>query len=121
MPYPGFPTDAQPVVMAMAAVGQGTSVFVENIFQNRYRQAEELGRMGAKIKVEGRVAVVEGVEHLTGAQVQAGDLRGGAALAVAGLAAWGTTQITGERHIHRGYQDLAGSLRALGANIQEVP
>lgn len=121
MPYPGFPTDAQPVVMAMAAVGQGTSVFVENIFQNRFRQAEELGRMGAKIKVEGRVAVVEGVDHLTGAQVQAGDLRGGAALAVAGLAAWGTTQITGERHIHRGYQDLAGSLRALGANIQEVP
>ena len=87
MPYPGFPTDAQPVVMAMAALGRGTSIFVENIFESRYKHAEELQRMGARIKVEGRVAIVEGVERLTGARVQACDLRGGAALAVAGLAA----------------------------------
>ncbi len=89
MPYPGFPTDAQPVVMAMAAVGDGTSVFVENIFENRYRHAEGLSRMGARVKVEGKVAVVEGVPELTGATVEAMDLRGGAALIVAGLCAQG--------------------------------
>ncbi len=87
MPYPGFPTDAQPVVMSMAAVGSGTSVFVENIFENRYRHAEGLQRLGAKIKVEGKVAIVEGVDRLAGAPVEAWDLRGGAALVVAGLAA----------------------------------
>ena len=121
MPYPGFPTDAQPVVMAMAALGRGTSIFVENIFESRYKHAEELQRMGARIKVEGRVAIVEGVERLTGARVQACDLRGGAALAVAGLAARGRTQLTGECHIRRGYQDLPGDLAALGARIREVP
>lgn len=121
MPYPGFPTDAQPVVMAMAALGRGTSIFVENIFESRYKHAEELQRMGARIKVEGRVAIVEGVERLTGAKVQACDLRGGAALAVAGLAARGRTQLTGECHIRRGYQDLPGDLAALGARIREVP
>ena len=84
MPYPGFPTDAQPVVMSMAAVGEGTSVFVENIFENRYRHTEGLTRMGARIKVEGKVAVVEGVPELSGAAVEAADLRGGAALIVAG-------------------------------------
>ncbi len=84
MPYPGFPTDAQPVVMSMAAVGSGTSVFVENIFENRYRHAEGLQRLGAKIKVEGKVAIVEGVDRLAGAPVEAWDLRGGAALGGAG-------------------------------------
>ncbi|RKJ42206.1 UDP-N-acetylglucosamine 1-carboxyvinyltransferase [Acutalibacter sp. 1XD8-33] len=119
MPYPGFPTDAQPVVMSMAAVGRGTSVFVENIFESRYRHAEGLQRMGANIKVEGKVAVVEGVEGLTGAAVQAADLRGGAALVVAGLRAQGRTRVEGAEFIRRGYENLAGSLRDLGARVRE--
>lgn len=120
MPYPGFPTDAQPMVMTMAAVGQGTSVFVENIFENRYKHAPELGRMGADIRLEGKVAVVEGVEALHGAKVQGTDLRGGAALIVAGLAARGRTEITGEHHIRRGYENITGHLMDLGARIKEV-
>lgn len=120
MPYPGFPTDAQPMVMSMAAVGRGTSVFVENIFENRFKHAFELQRLGANIKVEGKVAVVEGVEKLTGAPVQAEDLRGGAALVVAGLAAEGRTEISGEEYIHRGYEDIAGNLQSLGARIREI-
>ena len=120
MPYPGFPTDAQPVVMSMAAVGLGTSIFVENIFESRYKHAEGLQRLGAKIKVEGKVAIVEGVEQLRGAPVIACDLRGGAALVVAGLAAQGRTLVEGEEHIRRGYEDLAGSLADLGARIREV-
>ncbi len=119
MPYPGFPTDAQPVVMSMAAVGRGTSMFVENIFENRYRHAEGLGRMGAKIKVEGKVAVVEGVERLTGAVVESADLRGGAALVVAGLSAQGRTQVSGTQFIRRGYEDLAKHLADLGARVRE--
>lgn len=120
MPYPGFPTDAQPMVMSMAAVGRGASVFVENIFENRYKHSSELERLGARIKVEGKVAVVEGVERLTGAPVQAMDLRGGAALIVAGLAAHGRTEIAGTEYIHRGYEDIAGHLADLGARIREI-
>ena len=120
MPYPGFPTDAQPVVMSMAAVGSGTSVFVENIFENRYRHAEGLQRLGAKIKVEGKVAIVEGVDRLAGAPVEAWDLRGGAALVVAGLAARGRTEIEGVEYIRRGYEDIAGNLALLGARIREA-
>ncbi|WP_322183511.1 UDP-N-acetylglucosamine 1-carboxyvinyltransferase [Neglectibacter caecimuris] len=120
MPYPGFPTDAQPVVMSMAAVGKGTSIFVENIFENRYKHSSELQRLGANIKVEGKVAVVEGVERLTGAPVQAADLRGGAALVVAGLAAVGRTEVSGTEYIRRGYEDIAGKLADLGARIREV-
>ena len=82
MPYPGFPTDAQAPIMAMTCMADGTSVFVENIFESRYKHVGELVRLGARIKVEGRVAVVEGVKHLSGAEVQAADLRGGAALVV---------------------------------------
>ncbi len=119
MPYPGFPTDAQPVVMSMAAVGEGTSIFVENIFENRYKHAAELARMGASIKLEGKVAVVEGVEALHGAPVTAWDLRGGAALVVAGLAAQGRTEITGTWHIRRGYENITGRLADLGARIRE--
>ena len=121
MPYPGFPTDAQPVIMRMAAVGRGTSVFVENIFENRYKHAGELQRMGAKIKVEGKVAVVEGVEALSGAPVTAYDLRGGAALVVAGLAASGKTTVSDAGFIARGYEDIAGDLASLGARIRELP
>lgn len=119
MPYPGFPTDAQPVVMSMAAVGKGTSVFVENIFENRYKHAFELQRLGADIRVEGKVAIVEGVERLTGAPVQAADLRGGAALVVAGLAAQGRTEVGGTEFIRRGYEDIVRDLKQLGANIRE--
>lgn len=120
MPYPGFPTDAQPVVMSMAAVGRGTSIFVENIFENRYKHAAELSRLGAKIKVEGKVAVVEGVEKLSGAPVHSADLRGGAALVVAGLAAHGKTEISGAEYIKRGYENITRDLADLGARIREV-
>ena len=118
-PYPGFPTDCQAILMAALLRAQGTTVFVENIFQSRYRHVPELARMGADIRTEGRVAVVCGTERLHGTEVVATDLRGGAALAVAGLAAEGVTTVQGIGHIQRGYADLAGDLRALGARITE--
>jgi UDP-N-acetylglucosamine 1-carboxyvinyltransferase len=118
LPYPGFPTDAQALVMAAACVADGTSVFVETIFESRYKHVSELMRMGAHIKVEGRVAVVEGVSELTGAPVECTDLRGGAALVLAGLAARGKTEITELQHIERGYEALTEKLRACGACIE---
>lgn len=117
MPYPGFPTDAQAPVMAMTCLADGTSVFIENIFENRYKHASELLRMGARIKVEGRVAVVEGVPVLSGAPVECTDLRGGAALVVAALAAEGETEITGLHHLDRGYEALETCLTEAGAVI----
>lgn len=120
MPYPGFPTDAQAPVMAAAALADGTSVFVENIFENRYKHVAELARMGADIKVEGKVAVVNGVKKLYGAGVEATDLRGGAALVVAGLAAEGETVVSQIQHIDRGYEQIEESLNSLGAHIQRV-
>lgn len=120
MPYPGFPTDAQPPVMAMLTRASGTSMFVENIFESRYKHVGELLRLGANIKVEGRVAVIEGVSRLTGAPVEAPDLRGGAALVVAGLAAHGATSISGLRHIDRGYESIENNLVQLGADIRRV-
>ncbi|MBE6962302.1 MAG: UDP-N-acetylglucosamine 1-carboxyvinyltransferase [Ruminococcaceae bacterium] len=116
-PYPGFPTDAQSVLMAALLCGEGTTVFEENIFENRYRHVSELCRMGGDIRVLGRVAVVNGVRHLHGAAVESTDLRGGAALCVAGLSAEGRTQVGGIHHIQRGYADLPGDLRALGADV----
>ena len=116
-PYPGFPTDAQAPVMAALCTAEGTSVFVENIFESRYRHVDELCRMGADIRVEGRVAVVCGGKKLHGAAVKAADLRGAAALVVAALGARGRSTVTGLAHADRGYQDLAGDLRALGAEI----
>ena len=118
-PYPGFPTDAQPVVMAALCRGRGTTVFVETMFENRYRHVDELRRMGADIRVQDRVAVVTGVERLRGAGVEAHDLRGGGALCVAALGAEGISRVTGLHHIRRGYASLAGDLRALGADIRE--
>jgi len=115
--YPGFPTDAGPIIIAMLSLAQGTTVFVENIFENRYKYTEELKRLGAKIKTEGKVAVVEGVERLSAACCEATDLRGGAALVIAGLAAEGKTQIDKIHHILRGYDDIAGNLNKLGAKI----
>lgn len=115
-PYPGFPTDAQAVLMAAMLKSRGTTVFEENIFENRYRHVDELTRMGAEIRVAGRVAVVTGVERLSGAAVRCTDLRGGAALCVAALAADGETRIFETAHIDRGYEDIVRDLRALGAD-----
>ncbi len=118
-PYPGFPTDAQSIVMSALASASGATMFVENIFESRYRTAGELARMGANIRVEGRVAVVEGVERLGGASVHATDLRGGAGLVVAALGAKGRTRIDGVGYIERGYCRLDEQLRSLGAEIFE--
>ena len=117
MPYPGFPTDAQAPVMVMAALAQGTSVFVETIFESRYKHVCELMRLGAKIKLEGRVAVIEGVPKFYGTSVCAAELRGAAALVVAGLAAEGKTSVYGLNYLDRGYEKIEISLRQLGANI----
>ena len=119
-PYPGFPTDAQPLLMAALCRSRGTTVFVENLFENRYRQAAELRRMGADIRVEGRVAVVCGVRELRGARLCAPDLRGGAALTVAALCARGESLVTGLHHLDRGYERLEEDFRALGAEICRV-
>ena len=116
-PYPGFPTDAQPVLMAALLRSRGATMFVENIFENRYRQVAELTRMGADIRLEGKVALVSGVERLYGGEVHATDLRGGAALTVAALQAEGTTTLYDIHHILRGYEDITRDLRALGADI----
>ncbi len=117
--YPGFPTDAGPVLIAALSVAKGTSVFVENIFENRFRYVDELNRLGARIKTEGRVAVVEGVGSLSAAQCHCTDLRGGAALAVAALAARGTTAIDKIEHIKRGYENISENLTKLGAVAYE--
>jgi UDP-N-acetylglucosamine 1-carboxyvinyltransferase len=117
LPYPGFPTDAQALLMAMACVAEGTSVFVETIFESRFKHVGELMRLGARVKVEGRVAVVEGVCTLSGAPVQCTDLRGGAALVLAGLQASGRTEIGELRHLARGYEALAEGLTAAGASL----
>jgi len=119
-PYPGFPTDAQAVLMAALLKADGVTVFEENIFENRYRHVDELARMGGLIQVSGRVAVVTGTERLCGASVRATDLRGGAALCVAALAAEGTTHVKGIEHIRRGYADLPADLQALGADIRDI-
>lgn len=120
-PYPGFPTDAQAILMAALAGGEGATLFVENIFDSRYRHVDELRRMGADIQVAGRAAMVNGVGRLHGASLRSTDLRGGAALVVAALGAEGTTQVSELRHIKRGYQALDKNLLSLGADIREVP
>lgn len=117
LPYPGFPTDGAAPLLAAACVGQGMGVFVETIFENRYRYVDELARMGACIRVDGRVAVVEGVSPLQGATVACTDLRGGAALMVAALAAEGESRITALSHLDRGYEDPVACLRGLGAEV----
>ena len=118
--YPGFPTDALAPVMAMASVADGTSIFIETIFQNRFKHVDELLRMGAKIKVEGRVSVIEGVPMLFGADVEATDLRGGAALVIAAMAASGSTTINNIFHIDRGYENFEQTLSEIGARIKRV-
>lgn len=118
--YPGFPTDCQPIVMAALCKAKGTSMIVENIFENRFRAAGELLRMGADIKAEGKVAVIEGVASLSGASVVAHDLRAGAALVLAGLAAEGTTTVSGVNYIDRGYERIEHELSGLGAKIKRM-
>lgn len=118
MPYPGFPTDIQSPFMSLAAMARGTSVFIENIFENRFQHVDELTRMGADIKVEGRSAVVRGVKELQGANVVARELRGGASLVVAALAANGTTTISGVELIERGYENIEKHLLNCGAKIR---
>ncbi|MBQ2945774.1 MAG: UDP-N-acetylglucosamine 1-carboxyvinyltransferase [Clostridia bacterium] len=120
MPYPGFPTDAQAPLMALLTCAKGDSVFVETIFENRFKHVNELIRMGAKITVQDRVAVVEGVQRLTGARVESTDLRGGAALVVAALAAEGRTEIDNVFHIDRGYEAIEEKLASLGADIKRI-
>jgi UDP-N-acetylglucosamine 1-carboxyvinyltransferase len=119
-PYPGFPTDLQSLVMALLTSARGNSVITENVFENRFRHVDELIKMGARIKVEGRTAIVEGGCRLSGAPVSATDLRAGAAFIVAGLMADGETLIGNIDHIHRGYENICGKFRSLGAVITEV-
>lgn len=120
LPYPGFPTDMQAQIMAFLSLARGTSMVIETVFENRFMHVEELKRMGARIKIEGRSAVIEGVEKLSGAPVKATDLRAGAALILAGLAAEGTTTVMNAHHVERGYEDIVGKLSLLGANIKKV-
>ena len=117
-PYPGFPTDAQPPLMAACLKAKGTTVFTENIFTNRYRHAEEFRRLGAAVSIEGRVAYVTGVDRLTGAPLTSSDLRGGAAMIVAGLSAEGETEILDNGYINRGYDRFDACLSALGADVR---
>ncbi len=118
LPYPGFPTDMQSQIMALLSVTPGTSVIVETIFENRYKHVDELRRMGANIKVDGRVAIIKGVEKLSGAAVEATDLRAGAALILAGICAQGETTITNGKYITRGYADVDKQLQNIGADIK---
>lgn len=120
LPYPGFPTDIQPQFMALCCVARGTSVITETVFENRFAHTGDLRRMGANIKVEGRSAIVKGVDKLSAAPVMASDLRGGAALILAGLVAEGTTELSRIYHLDRGYWKIEEKLRALGADIQRV-
>ena len=120
MSYPGFPTDLQPQMTALLSVCDGISVVTENVWDNRYQYVAELKQLGAKITVESRVAMIEGVQKLTGARVAATDLRAGAAMVIAGLSAEGTTEIDNIRYIDRGYEDIENKLSALGADIKRV-
>ncbi|MEE3394983.1 MAG: UDP-N-acetylglucosamine 1-carboxyvinyltransferase [Candidatus Onthomonas sp.] len=117
MPYPGFPTDMQPQISACLTIAEGTSVVTEGIWENRYRYVAEFRRMGAQIQVDGKIAVIEGVSKLSGAPLMACDLRAGAAMVIAGLAAEGTTDIGCIHYIERGYENLVEKLRGVGADI----
>jgi len=120
MPYPGFPTDMQPQIAVSLAIAEGTSIVTESIFENRFRYVDELARMGASIKVEGNVAVISGMDRFTGARVSAPDLRAGAALVIAGLAAEGITIVDDIYYIERGYENLDVKFQELGAKIEKV-
>ena len=120
LPYPGFPTDMQPQMAVVLAIAKGTSIVTESIFENRFKYAAELIRMGATVKVEGNTAIIDGVSLLSGARVSAPDLRAGAALVIAGLAAEGISTVDDIIYIQRGYEDFEGKLKSLGAEIERV-
>ena len=120
LPYPGFPTDMQPQMVTTLALSQGTSVITESIFENRFRYVAELARMGAKIKVEGNSAVITGMEGYKGADLVAPDLRAGAALVIAALAAEGFSTVEDIKYILRGYESFDEKIRALGGEIQVI-
>ncbi len=120
LPHPGFPTDMQPQMTALLTLARGTSIVTEGVWDNRFRYVDELHRMGASIQVDGKVAVVEGKGYLTGAPVKATDLRAGAALVIAALAAEGVTEIEDIQHVERGYEDMEKKLRMLGADIKKI-
>jgi UDP-N-acetylglucosamine 1-carboxyvinyltransferase len=120
MPHPGFPTDMQPQIAVLLSIASGTSIINESVWDNRFRYVEELKRMGAQISVDGKLAVVEGVDHLDAAPVKAMDLRAGAAMIIAALCAQGTTQIEDIKHIERGYEDVENKFRSLGADIKRI-
>ena len=120
MPYPGFPTDMQPQIAVCMALSNGTSIVTEGIYDNRFRYTAELNRMGAHVQVEGKAAVIDGVKELHGCEVRACDLRAGAAMVIAAMAASGVTNIEDAHYIERGYEDIIGKLTALGANIRRV-
>lgn len=120
LPYPGFPTDMQPQITVALALSSGTSIVTESIFENRFKYVDELTRMGANIKVEGNTAIINGVSKYTGASITAPDLRAGAALVLAGLAAEGFSSVDDIRYIERGYEDFEIKLRSLGAQIEKV-
>jgi UDP-N-acetylglucosamine 1-carboxyvinyltransferase len=120
LPYPGFPTDLQPFAMALAAVSEGTAMITENVFEARFMFAQELARLGADVRTDGHHAVVRGKPRLSGAEVLAHDIRAGAALVLAGLAAEGTTTVADSHHVDRGYPGFVESLRSLGVDIERV-
>lgn len=120
MPHPGFPTDMQPQIAALLSIAKGTSIINESVWDNRYRYVDELKRMGAQISVDGRLAVIEGVDHLSAAPVRATDLRAGAAMLIAGLCARGVTAIEDIDQIERGYENVEEKLRGMGADIRRV-
>ena len=119
-PYPGFPTDIQQPMSTLLSIVPGRSLITESIWENRHKHIDELKKMGANIKVEGRVAIIDGSQKLTGAIVKATDLRAGAAMVIAGLVAEGTTEITSIEHIDRGYPHIENKFKALGADIKRI-
>ena len=120
LPHPGFPTDLQAQFMVLSTIANGSSVITENVFENRFMFASEITRMGADVRVDGHHAIIEGVKQLSGAPVQSSDLRGGAALVLAGLVADGQTTVFQIQHIDRGYEDYVGKLASVGANIERT-
>lgn len=118
LPYPGFPTDLQPMMMVMLAQAEGSSILTENVFESRFLFVDELNRMGSQIRVEGHHAVIRGIERLSSAPVQVPDIRAGAALVLSGLCAEGVTEVYDAGHIERGYEDFVGKMRSLGAEIE---
>jgi UDP-N-acetylglucosamine 1-carboxyvinyltransferase len=121
LPHPGFATDFMPTAVALMAVSEGSAIVTENVYDGRFTFVDELARMGADVRTEGRHAVVRGVARLSGAPVSAADVRAGAALVLAGLAADGDTIVYDGEHVDRGYPDLPATLRALGADVERIP